>query len=77
MHLIFKECAKARSQPTPTSVCQHHEKNAEVSDFSPYEYQPKGDIKKQNTSVSTIDESQLKVRKFIFRILIKITYTEQ
>ena len=56
----IKECAQAKAQPRPVGSFQRYERNAEISDFSPYEID-RPEVKVKNNSSFSVDESKLKV----------------
>ena len=43
-------------------------KNTEVSDFSPYENGYREDVKKQNISLPNVEESDLKVKRYVLKV---------
>ena len=62
--LNLQECAQLRAQPRPNHSLLEFNKNTEVSDFSPYENGYREDVKKQNISLSNVEESDLKVNGY-------------
>ena len=66
--LNLQECAQLRAQPRPNHPLLEFNKNTEVSDFSPYENGYREDVKKQNVSLSNVEESDLKVKRYVLKV---------
>ena len=66
--LNLQECAQLRAQPRPNHSLLEFNKNTEVSDFSPYENGYREDVRKQNISLSNVEESDLKVKRYVLKV---------
>ena len=66
--LNLQECAQLRAQPRPNHSLLEFNKNTEVSDFSPYENGYREDVKKQNISLPNVEESDLKVKRYVLKV---------